>query len=278
MKSKTAWIAVLLGPWLMAAAVPVAALIKWDNSSSTGTCDAPTVVDGSIVSCSPATPVGGTSLTETAISNTGSSGSLAAAYLGTYGGGVGVTSQGETLSVPQHAMDNNGNSEFMLFTFGAPVSVGAVEIGYISTDSDFTVLAYTGCSGCTPNPIGDSYGGIVGNAAGTGWTLVGHYANTSVSPVTRAVNAYSAGLPTAASLSSSYWLIGAYNNSFGATVSDSNSDTSHLRTGNDYIKLLAVYGDTKPNTPPTSVPEPSSLLLIGIALLAMTELRRRRVI
>ena len=100
-------------------------------------------------------------------------GQLENAYLGSYSGGLGVINRdgvtatsGCTSSVdcgegtpasqliPEHAMDNNGRYDSILFSFTDKVSLTALQIGYpaegtttcngVPCDSDITVLAYTG--------------------------------------------------------------------------------------------------------------------------------------
>ncbi|MBK8120481.1 MAG: PEP-CTERM sorting domain-containing protein [Sulfuritalea sp.] len=79
-----------------------------------------------------------------------------------------------------------------------------------------------------------------------------------------------------ANVYSSYWLIGAYNPLAG-------TDNGFTATGIDYVKLASVtgvvcVGGTGPNcgTPPSQVPEPGSLALVGFALMGMVGLRKRR--
>lgn len=63
-------------------------------------------------------------------------------------------------------------------------------------------------------------------------------------------------------LSSSFWLITAYNSAFGGTS---------LSTGNDAIKVLGVSTGVA-----TGVSAPGTLALAGLALVGMGALRRRR--
>ena len=95
-----------------------------------------------------------------------------------YSGGLGVTSAGETLTSPQHAIDNNGAIESVLFSFSDgvagsttadKVNLSSVSLGYASGDSDFSVYAYTGAG------VGDPLGKTYTNLTSSGWTLIGHY-------------------------------------------------------------------------------------------------------
>jgi len=222
---------------------------------------------GSETPASPATNV----LQVTAFSNTGSLPSGAAtgdnrietAYLSFWGSsGVGVVNRstggsdsGEGLSTTppsatngEHSVDNQGRTDMVLLTFDRAISLTGVDIGWSQTDSDITVLAFN--SAATPDSlVGQTYGGLQ-----SGWQLVGHYADADAVAVQ--------GIST--SITSRYWLVGAYN----ALV-----DPNGLSKGNDYVK---IKGFTASETI-KKVPEPAgmSMALIALASGAFVTLRRR---
>ncbi len=217
-----------------------------------------------------AVSAGGLSASASAYSATNNSTATMTATTAYYGGGLGVTSNGETTSSPQHAIDNNGPIETVMISFSDGVSgvtaadkvnLSSVTFGYVSGDSDFSVYAYTGSG--TASPLGLTYSNLTSN----GWTLVGQY-NGGSSAATN---------PIANSIYSSYWLIGAYNGLGGSNV-DSNDD---------FFKLASVTGSKCPTgstspycggggTPGGGVPEPGTLLLMGAGFLGLTRVMRRR--
>jgi hypothetical protein len=157
---------------------------------------------------------------------------------------------------PEHAIDNNERYEMALVNFtSSKVKLTSLQIGWAGTDTDMTVMAYTGATpfALNTNLVGRTFSELVSY----GWTAIGNYADASISSPL-AINS--------AGVFSSYWLIGAYNplaNPSGATFAD----------GNDYVKLYSVTGSV-PNTT-QSVAEPGSLALVAVALLTMGRLRRR---
>jgi len=166
---------------------------------------------------------------------------------------------------PEHSIDNNGRVDSILFSFTDKVNLTSFSAVWVSTDSDFTVLAYTG-AGNPASLANQSYAGLLSN----GWSLIGNFlGGTSTGAHDFANNTYS-----------SYWLIGALNTFVGGDPA---------KAGNDYFKLISLAGCTCDNAPPGTpgcstggggggVPEPGTLLLMGAGLLGLTRFHTRRVL
>jgi hypothetical protein len=164
---------------------------------------------------------------------------------------------------PEHAIDNNERVDSILFSFTQKVNLTSFTAGWVQTDSDFSVLAFTG----TGNPAslaGQTYSGLLSN----GWSLIGNYDGTSSTGAHNFAN----------STYSSYWLIGALNTFV-------NGDPS--KAGNDNFKLISLAGCNCNNAPPgtpgcggngNGAPEPGTLLLMGAGLLGLTRLNARRMV
>ncbi len=186
-----------------------------------------------------------------------------------YWAGSGVGVGGESSVDGQHSLDNKSGYEMLMLNFGTEsVHLDSVSLGWTQTDSDIFVLAYTGATPFTGSLAGATYASLLSN----GWSLVGNYANVGSNTVQ---------LNAAASLYSSFWLIGAggFDGTLGVTSGDKSNGSWQSFTSSryDYVKVAAVSGTVKQPPPPaTHVPEPGSLALAGAAFLGILGIRRKR--
>jgi hypothetical protein len=197
-----------------------------------------------------------------AFSATTTTSTFASATWVNYGGNLGVTATAinEKTTSPEHAQDNVGAIEALLFNFNSSTILNSLTIGWNNNggDADLSVLAYTGTltNGSLPanaNVGSDSIATLLAN----GWSFIGSYdmaLNTA-----KTINS--------TNVSSSYWLISAYSSAYGSGKGDS---SSLLSNGNDYFKLSGLTGTAGSSGGgggAGSVPEPTSLLLLASGFL-----------
>jgi hypothetical protein len=172
-----------------------------------------------------------------------------------YGGGLGMNKS----SGDDHEIDNFYYDEFVVFEFSEPVSIASYSFGWVDTDADSTLLAYTDDpEGPNTNAeLGLTNSDYVGDLVANGWTAIGHYPGNDTAPQTIDPSG------DTANVFSSYWIIGAYL-----------SDITPLLAGGtdkkDAFKLASV-GVMKPgDTPPSGeTPTPGSVPLIALGLLLL---------
>lgn len=174
-------------------------------------------------------------------------------YIGKWDG-LGV----EKTDSPNHAVDNQGGDfDMHLLSFDQMVILTSLDFGWYQNDTDVSILAFTGTDFNSSSLLGKKWQDLLG----LGWSLVGNYYNVDYKPNTGTVNGEK--------VAAQYWLVGAYNDVFGGFSGDNVDKT----TGNDYYKLKGITVETPP---PVKVPEPSTLLLLGLSLMTLAGLRRRK--
>ena len=147
----------------------------------------------------------------------------------------------------QHYVDNYGEeTDMLLFTFDELVSITGLDIGWYSNDSDISIAAFDSSnSASAPSLVGKT------------WAQVAEDAIFKTSINNAVVNGTSfASLTAEQGIESKYWIIGAYNSSFG-TGSDNWSDKLKI------AGITTVAGVGPDPKPPTDVAEPSSLAVLA---------------
>jgi hypothetical protein len=230
-------------------------------------------VEWEFTSTSPVT-VSGVKATAQAVSFTNggtSNNRLAAAQLFFYSGnGFGVRNAdcctgdpGEDSS-PEHSVDNEGRSDYVLLSFSEAVNLTQVTMGWRNNDSDLSILAFN--NGTLPaSMIGtssnDSSGMTHSQLQTAGWQLIGNYSG----PTGSTSDEFS--INTNTTYASKYWLVGGYDDRWAL---NGLTNPTGLGTGNDFVKILALYGNKT-----TGVPEPNALLLLGVAMAGLWATRRK---
>ncbi|MGE0858082.1 MAG: PEP-CTERM sorting domain-containing protein [Gammaproteobacteria bacterium] len=199
-------------------------------------------------------------------------------------------------SSPNHAFDNSSGYDLVIFQFDKAVTLSQIKMGWLGSDSDFSLFVWTPSTDGQAPPGSDGFSiasmaSQANSAAEDGWTLIGSFDYDQYASTSTALNIETLTSGTASSnnslrkevtdYASSYWAIGAvvdsiaqYGAKYGSSVKEKSSG-SYTET-NDYFKIAQLSGcyDNPPPGPP-GVPEPMSMALVALGLVGGLKMKRK---
>lgn len=174
------------------------------------------------------------------------------ATLKQFSGGLGVKSPGESSGSPQHAVDNDGKDELIVFEFNDPTYLfTGFQIGWKQNDADIRAWIGGNALSAGYNFFGEKFSNL--GTLGGGFTAL----NFSDVPTNTTQNFGAIGI------AGRYLILAA---------APYNLDGYDKKL--DYFKISQISGSA-PSVPPSEVPEPGILALLGIAIVGFVFGRKR---